>query len=317
MSDAYLYQIVFENRVYKSSGTEFQSLFGHVMRATYSGFREVSAPPYRGDGGNDGWIREKGAYYQVYAPDLQTVNPDVQAQKKIVTDFEKLLTNWHETIPVRRFYFVFNRRFTAVSAELQKIVAQLKNKYNLEDADIIESRDILDLFNALDEDKKKSILHGCLPLVSEDFSEIVSPLSNLLWKLVPTSAELMNFLDAEPPDFVEKIKFNKLSPYIQKRMELCSHHIFRIDDILKNNRGDAQIIVNKLKKLYESNRKSIPPDAENAPDVCYVGIVESIIPNEAKHPDTYLSYSLAAEVIIAKYFESCDIYESPRSTVSA
>ena len=65
MVEAYLYAICFRVKLLEASGSQFQGLFGQIMRIIQPGFREVSAAPYRGDGGNDGWIEDEGAYYQV------------------------------------------------------------------------------------------------------------------------------------------------------------------------------------------------------------------------------------------------------------
>ena len=46
----------------------------------------------------------------------------------------------------------------------------------------------------------------------------------------------------------------------------------------------------------------------------YVWLVESLIPNSIpQHPHTMKAYRQAAQVIIAKYFETCDAYEHPNS----
>lgn len=283
-----------------------------MMRSSHPGFREVSAPPYKGDGGNDGWIESEGAYYQAYAPEINTVNPDKYAQKKIEEDFQKLKAHWDNVVPVRKFYFVFNNRFKAASADLQKVMARLKKEHGLEEALIFEAADILDLFNRLDENTKIQIV-GYLPLPDdEEFEKVISPLGELLRTLAASSPDPFGYLTVPHPDFSEKIRINNLSKDIKARLELCSHHSSKVDEILRNSRGDAQVIVQTLKKIYNESKREVPDDISPTSDLRYSCIVKKMIPSAVKGAAA-AAYRTAAEIIIAKYFESCDIYESPGS----
>lgn len=311
MVEAYLYAICFRVKLLEASGSQFQGLFGQIMRIIQPGFREVSAAPYRGDGGNDGWIEDEGAYYQVYAPEATTINPESYAQKKIIEDFQKLKTHWNDVVPVRKFYFVFNNRFKPASADLQKVMAQLKKEYKLEDARIFETSDLLDWFNHMEESAKIQIVGG-IPSPNEEFERVLSPLGTLLQALAASSPDPLLFLTDIHPDFSNKIKINNLSEKIKARLELNSHLSSRIDEILKNSRGDAQGIVQRLKMIYNESKSVVPEDSDQASDMRYVYIRDKMIPSEVKK-SVLVSYRAAAEIIIAKYFESCDIYESPGS----
>lgn len=55
--------------ILRSNGVEYQRLFETVMELSYpEKFRKVKPWGRKGDGGNDGYIPERGEYYQVYAP---------------------------------------------------------------------------------------------------------------------------------------------------------------------------------------------------------------------------------------------------------
>lgn len=68
----------FKLKIYQATGEEFQRLFNSVMTAYY-GVNYQSVRPWgnKGDGGNDGFLANKGHYFQVYAPSPTTKNNEV------------------------------------------------------------------------------------------------------------------------------------------------------------------------------------------------------------------------------------------------
>jgi len=307
----YIYRIAFINKLHEAEGTQFQRYFGELMRICHPGFRDTRAPAFRGDGGNDGWIESEGAYYQVYGPEINSQKAEDHAIKKVTTDFEKLKEGWNDIVPIRKFFFVFNNRMQPISSELQKIMAKIKRVHELEEAGIVDTWQILDLFDSISEDRKKLIV-GDLISVPE-IEDLLSPLSTLVRKLANKNRDILGYLSVTHPDFSNKIKFNGLSDEIRGKMEYFSHFTSEIDSILKNSRGDAQDIVSPLKDLYQKSKEKIPDTMPDAPDVRYVWMVEELVQPEALDSSHYTSYRAAVEIIFAKYFESCDLYESPGS----
>jgi hypothetical protein len=128
MNNNYFYQLAFKLKLMESEGNCFQDLFGTLMRSSHPGYRDVSSLAFKGDGGNDGWIEDEGAYYQVYGPQVNSENPEKTAVKKAKDDFEKLKKNWDQIVPIRKYFFVFNSRLKPISADLQKIMVTIKNE---------------------------------------------------------------------------------------------------------------------------------------------------------------------------------------------
>jgi len=307
-----IYYIAFQNKLLTAEGTQFQRYFGELMRMCYPGFRDTRARAFRGDSGNDGWIESEGAYYQVYGPEINSQNVEEYAIKKITTDFEKLNKGWDDIVKIRKFFFVFNNRMQSISAELQKIMAKIKKDHNLEETGIVDTRQLLGLFNSRSEDEK-ILLVGDLTSVPERIEDSFSPLSILLNKLANQDRDILHFLNVTHPDFAEKIRINDLSDEIKGKMEYFSHFASEIDNILKNSRGDAQDIVPTLKNLYKKSKEKFPESTLGAPDARYIWMIEELIPPEAHDSSHYTAYRTAAEIIFARYFESCDLYESPGS----
>ncbi|MBW5381709.1 hypothetical protein, partial [Brachyspira hampsonii] len=59
----------FRQRLLFSSGQEFENLFTTLMYLLYpNDFQQVKPQGRYGDGGNDGYIKGQGIYFQVYSP---------------------------------------------------------------------------------------------------------------------------------------------------------------------------------------------------------------------------------------------------------
>ena len=98
----------FRDKIYSKNGTEFQSFFENIMEKAISDFKKV--PSGGGDGGNDGWIKRLGRYYQVYAPNTPATK-DSAAAKKLKENFQDLKDNWDEVSEIKEYYFVFNDKY--------------------------------------------------------------------------------------------------------------------------------------------------------------------------------------------------------------
>ena len=68
------------------------------MEKAFSDFQKV--PSGGGDGGNDGWIKTIGRYYQVYAPNTPQTK-DSDAAKKLKTNFRTLKENWRHISEIK------------------------------------------------------------------------------------------------------------------------------------------------------------------------------------------------------------------------
>ena len=76
----------FQNKIYKSDGQSFEDLFVQIMSYNHEYFQPIKAWGNIGDRKNDGYIRNKGIYFQVYAPeDIRKNYLDVV--KKLEVDF--------------------------------------------------------------------------------------------------------------------------------------------------------------------------------------------------------------------------------------
>lgn len=118
-------RLQFWNKIYQKSGTEFQSFFEDIMKKAFPGFQSIKPYGNKGDGGNDGYIPDKGIYYQVYSPHNPS-EKESEAAKKLKADFGKLKSSWDKISKIKEFYFVFNDKGQGVSIEIEGALADLK-----------------------------------------------------------------------------------------------------------------------------------------------------------------------------------------------
>jgi len=137
----------FRDRIYSKNGTEFQSFFENIMEKVFPDFKKV--PSGGGDGGNDGWIKELGRYYQVYAPNTPAIK-ESEAAKKLEKDFYKIYKNWDNISEIKEYYFVFNDKYIGSKKPDVKI-AELKKIYPNIHFEIFLARNLETLFFTLNE----------------------------------------------------------------------------------------------------------------------------------------------------------------------
>lgn len=116
----------FSIKIFKKSGTEFQSFFENIMERAFSDFQKIKPYGNKGDGGNDGYRKNSGIYYQVYAPNEPKIN-ESKASKKLKEDFGKLQkSGWDEISKVKEYNFVFNDKYSGSIQQLEQATSELK-----------------------------------------------------------------------------------------------------------------------------------------------------------------------------------------------
>jgi hypothetical protein len=291
---------LFKNRIYKSDGQAFENLFTEVMNYYDAGFQQIKPWGNIGDRKNDGYIKSKGIYYQVYAPeDIRSKYPE--SIRKLKVDFSGLLEHW---APVNEFYYVVNDKYDGVNADAERALNDLIKTHGLKAGRIITPKDLERIALALDDDQILSIT-GFLPNVESithlDFSamnEVVGHISRLPTKSPSGEIKL--------PDWEEKIQFNGLSPAVKFRLDFGSQQLGALEEYLSNENFLAEELQNKLNGLYVELKLNRPRIADPYPgDYIFWELVKK------SSPRNETAYEAAVMTILSKYFESCDIFEEP------
>ncbi|MEA3324338.1 MAG: hypothetical protein U9Q37_04270, partial [Euryarchaeota archaeon] len=83
---------LFQNKILKADGQIFEDIFSAIMNYAETDFQQIKPWGNIGDRKNDGYIKTKGIFYQVYAPeDIRKSYTNVIS--KLKDDFEALFKN--------------------------------------------------------------------------------------------------------------------------------------------------------------------------------------------------------------------------------
>jgi hypothetical protein len=289
-----LARTLFKLLIHESEGIAFEQIFTNIMYYAEPNFQQIKPWGNIGDRKNDGYIRSKGIYYQVFAPeDIRLKYPE--AVNKIKDDFSGLISQWS---PVNEFYFLINDKYKGVSADVEITMNHLIANYKLVNGGIITAKYLEDKLFSLADDQIQTIV-GHIPDPSNirlDFSilnEVIKYIRQLsLDQALPP--------DIKMPDWDQKIKFNQLSKATAQRL---SNGYLQINNLQKYLDDSSNFLADELRdkmsEIYVSENKKYSRDE------LFWAIVKRASPiNDA-------SYQAAVIVIMAKYFEACDIFERP------
>jgi hypothetical protein len=218
---------------------------------------------------------------------------------------EGLIEFWNERgFTVKKFYYVVKDDYREVYALIFTNAKAIATKHKI-DCEIFTCKDIEDVFMNLDDENIYSILGGIIPspenISNVDFdsmNEVVNYLKNRnalkTTEIVPTN-----------PNFDDKITFNDLSKVISDFLNIGQRQNYAINDFFELNstfiKEDLREIFNSL---YREGLETIP-ESETKNDEIFQYIVGKASPNQKQ--STYN----AVYVLMAYYFEYCDIFETP------
>lgn len=304
----------FELRVHQKSGVEFQNFFGDIMVALYPNFTKIVS--YVGDGGNDGYISTEKRYYQVYAPAPSTSLQSIAsyATRKLVADYNKLKNKWGVIL---HFHFVLNDRMQGIDPRVAFQLEQIKSSdANLLTAEVIGMNRLYEIFSQLPTDKQMLIVEFT-PL-----EETGVPNYEYLTKI------LVHFLDMAArsncnsplvaPQLEEKIKFNGFDQEIHDRILNNCRYVADVENYFVSSPDEEQKVAALLRNIYYRVKNDIQNYCANSSAIRYHEMIRYMLPSYVTRlaQEEQKRYYYAAEIIFAKYFESCDVFESPLGTDS-
>jgi hypothetical protein len=282
---------IFQNRILKANGQKFEDIFTDIMRYADPEFQQIKPYGNTGDKKNDGYIKSKGIYFQVYGPEDITRSVSY-ATRKLKEDFFGLLKAWK---PINEFYFVINDKFNGIPSVLEMEISKLIEENNLKGG--VKGASYLEnLLFSLEDDQIVTIA-GPIPdpyKIKLDFSilnEVIAYIMGL--SLAEATAS-----DIKLPDWDKKIEFNRLTSEVARLLNNGSTQMASLDEYLMNQGNFfSDELRNKINEIYVSEKENLIGDA------LFWRIV-SIASPKYRQP-----YQCAVIVIMAKYFESCDIFE--------
>lgn len=281
------------------------------MTKRYPSFRSIKSQGSKGDQGNDGFIPEQGAYYQVYAPE-EPKTKIAEAIKKAQDDFRKLKISWDPTQLIQRYYFVFNDKFKGAYPEIEHTLAKIKEDNELEDATPFYAQHLQSVFLELPDDDKVEILGTVIP-ASERIQQIDFPLlTEILQHLVDHRKPISVTSTLKVPDFSKKILFNGISEGVGRLLThgsyqqgLLEEYFSRVPDF---NRSDIR---DRLKSIYEDRSSDLSsaalPNGLSCGDMVFFDMLGELVPRQEP------TVQDAAIALISYFFEQCDVFKDPNS----
>jgi hypothetical protein len=304
-----LARILFRNKVYASDGQVFENLFTAVMVKVYPDFVQVKPQGAIGDKKNDGYSKSKGLFFQVFAPENLELS-EAEAVKKAKLDFSGLKDYWNVFCPVKQFFFVMNDKYKGTFPTIEADLAEIKTTHSLEGCGTFLAKDLEDALLGLKDDEIISIV-GFIPhpdrLSQLDYSVMNEVIGHIMaHKGQVTSAQVLS-----APDFDEKIQFNGLGREVAAMLTSGSFHAGLVDNYFSLNSNFAkQEVRDLLNQMYES---ALAKDAGkvghgvNKSDLVFFDLMGAVVPNKTEAAQD------AAVVLMAHFFESCDIFEDPQA----
>lgn len=303
---------LFRLRVHEAQATDYQRLFEKVMSYRFQEFVPIKPHGNVGDRKNDGYIPPTATYFQVHAPEDPTSPRAVAiAAEKAKNDFEGLLEHWS---PVRAYRFVFNDRYRGCPAPVEAALAAIRKDHEL-DARVFLAKDLEEEVLELADDQLFDVIQTILPepgpFASVDFGILNEVVEYILKTRLPVTPESL----LKAPDFEEKIQFNGLTPRVAGLLTVGSYQSEAVSDFFaKNSEFARQKLRDHLATMYGESTSRIGKlvsDPEDRGDLIFFDLREAMTP--PTNDDTKKAMLQEAIVVVmAFYFEACDIFEDPQ-----
>ncbi|WP_346854872.1 ABC-three component system protein [uncultured Draconibacterium sp.] len=301
--EKYIARLLFKNRVYESDKQSYEDFFVRVMQNHNSNFDPVKPQGQYGDRKNDGFDKINGIYYQVYAPE-DLPSKEGEAIIKLSKDFNGLKSYWEKRgFEIKEFYYVVNDKYKGnyptLIADIHNISIDFKIK-----AELFRNKHLEEIFIQLDDDKITDIV-GFLPdpmdIQEPDYSIMAEVVKYTLKYEVDDSCEKI----PDDPNFDGKIIFNSLSKSVSEYLNAGRRQTYVINEYFA---FQSDYVKDDLRKsfttLYKKGIDEIP-ESETKNDELFF-----YIRNQAS-PKNNIAVHNAVYILMAYYFEYCDIFETP------
>ena len=291
------FDIYFDLAFATNNQTRFERWFVDMAACVFGlDFESIKAGGVKGDKKSDGRRISTETIYQCYAPESPKTFAE-EAKTKILDSFPEVTKYWPD---VKEWVFVHNN-VGGLPPSASDALEELRSEYEkisiaapspprrfLKD----EFHDKLSIQQMIDLYPSASINFGSVQM------EHIRP---LLKKIIAerTAAPDPNAFGEIPDE--DKLNFNKLSPDSKYDITRAQPHIAIVDRYLKslNTPQNASIIQAEMRTKYlELKDRGYLPDEILAEMLRFVG------------GDGMSTENAAAYVILAYYFDACDIFEN-------
>jgi hypothetical protein len=306
LEEKYIARIMLKNKILSSDGQAYENLFCQIMRLHNPNFQAIKPQGSFGDRKNDGFDKTTGTYYQVYAPENIKIK-ERDTIKKLVTDFEGLYKYWNEQVAsIKKFHYVVNDKYKGIYPTLAVELTEIEKAYSGVIAKPFLSKDLEDICLELSDDKIMQVI-GFIPNPA-NFS-IIEPtiLAEVISFVLDFEVQYSPENIPNDPDFDKKIQFNNLSKNVKRLLDNGRIQGYILDRYFNlNSNFTKDELRNKFTYLYSEAIKNIET-IEDKSDLVFFKILKDASPKQTK------AVQDAVLLLMAYYFEYCDIFETPPS----
>lgn len=285
---------LFQNKILKADGQAFEDVFTSIMNYAEADFRPIKPWGNIGDRKNDGYIKTKGIFYQVYAPeDIRKSYTD--AVNKLKTDFNSLKSSWNN---INEFYFVVNDKYKGVNADCDQTIQEIKENHDLNNAGFLTPKDLENILFKLDDDQI-FLITGNIPDPANIKELDYSILNEVIGHIMKLPLNRGDRPKTVLPEWDEKIKFNDLSETTALLLNNGHFQLHSLNEYLTNNSDFlADSLRDKINEIYSQKKNN-----KNRGDDLFWAIINCASPKVKQ------MYQTSVIIIMSKYFETCDIFE--------
>jgi hypothetical protein len=301
--EKYIARLIFKSKVYECDKQAYEDLFIRVMQNHDSHFEPVKAQGKYGDRKNDGFNKIKGIYYQVYAPE-DLPSKEGESVHKLDIDFKGLKNYWTSRgFPINEFYYAVNDKYRGNYPTLIADIYNISSLNNIK-ADLFRNKQLEEVFLSLDDDKTIDTI-GFIPdpleIQEPDYTVMAEVIKHILKVEVNIPTETI----PENPNFENKIVFNSLSKAVSEYLNAGRRQSFVIKEYFDLN---SDFVKEDLRRIFNSfyNKGLVDiPLSETKFDELFFYILKQASPKKN------LAVYNAVYILMAYYFEYCDIFETP------
>jgi hypothetical protein len=308
-------RVMFKNKVLMADGQQFENIFVTIMGYARPNFRAIRPQGQIGDRKNDGCEPTAGRYYQVYAPEDASTKESTSV-KKLETDFAGLKAYWSGLYAagIQEFFFVLNDRYKGAFPTTHKALSDIQKNHSIKKADVFACKDLERVvFDELGDDQVQVVV-GFIPdvsmIVKVDYQILTEVVAHIL-ENIPNKAVPGKLIS---PEFETKLTFNELSaaaPYLKAG----SYQSNAVESFFERNVDFArQAVRQSLNDMYMDAAQegfiADPAIGLTAQDQMYFHILSNATPLVSK--GQLVAAQRAVQVLLAYFFESCDIFEEPK-----
>lgn len=318
--ELFIARVLFVNRLLKANNTAFQHLFWAVMRAKYGqDFIEVRPQGRAGDGGNDGYLPLEGHYFQVYGP-IDPKEKVTEAAGKLGEDFEKLQASWHQLTPIQSYSFVFNDKYEGTFQGIVRALGEIEKANPSVRCRPFTASHLEDAFLDLPSAQLSRVLGVPIPDPAKIHQVDYGVLSEVVGHIMTSPASAVTTRFGDLPELDEKIQLNNLNGAWGDLLRKGARRSGHVDIFFsKNSSFTKQALRDHLVRIYQEVRdegRSLAslPGGISKEDIIFENFRQRLLPGNAS-----VSSETAVEIIIAYYFEACDIFDpyAPKDSASA